>query len=333
MQSIQARYSTAVSFIVVFALLILILVHKLVAPALFGLLVYLLTTKLAAPIERKLSQGRARVVAVAAVASLVVLALWGAVTGSFHFVNATEIPAFLEKLSGTLNHVQNFLPQWAIELMPDSAESLKAAAARMLSKHAQALSGIGVSGLKVLVEMLICAVIGGMIAVTHYNINPEGPLSRELILRFRLLSSTFARILIAQTKISTLNTTMTAIYLLIILPALGIEVPYAKLLVALTFVVGLLPVIGNLISNTAIVLASVNVSLALAASSLIFLVLIHKLEYFANAYFMGGEVDSSPWEILLAMLAGEALFGVGGVVAAPIVYGYVRFELKRGKWI
>ena len=41
------------------------------------------------------------------------------------------------------------------------------------------------------------------------------------------------------------------IFLLGVLPLLGIHVPLAKTLVVVTFVVGLLPVIGNLISNTA----------------------------------------------------------------------------------
>ena len=34
------------------------------------------------------------------------------------------------------------------------------------------------------------------------------------------------------------------------------------------------------------------------------------------------------WELLLAMLAMEAAFGIGGVVAAPIYYAYVKRELS-----
>lgn len=329
----RTRVSTPVSFIVLFATVLLVLTHQLIAPALFGMLVFMLTSRLAAPIERKMSQGKARVLSVAAVASIVVLVLWGGVTAAFHFLDASEVPAFLKKLSATLAQIQTLLPPWAVEWMPESAESLKEAGAKLLRTHAQALSGIGVTGLRVLVEMLICAVIAGLVAVTHHNIRPEGPLSEALCQRFAILNATFAKILTAQTKISSLNTALTAVYLLGVLPFFGVHVPYAHLLVVLTFFVGLLPVIGNLVSNTAIVLASLNLSFGVAAASLAFLVLIHKLEYFTNAYLMGGEVESSPWELLIAMLAGEALFGISGVVAAPIIYGYVRYELKLGGWI
>lgn len=327
------RLATPISFVLLCALILLVLTHRLIAPALFGLLVFVLTSKLAAPIERKMSQGNARMLSVAAVASLVVLALWGGVTGLFHLLDTSEVPAFLRKLSATLTEIQRFLPPWALGVMPESAEGLKEAGAKLLRTHAQALSGIGVSGIRVLVEMLICAVIGGMIAVSHRTINPSGPLSAALYERFSILTATFAKIVTAQAKISSLNTVLTACYLLGLLPLFGVELPYAKLLVVLTFFAGLLPVIGNLVSNTAIVLASLNVSFPVAASSLAYLVLIHKLEYFTNAVLMGSEVDSSPWELLLAMVAGEALFGISGVVAAPIIYGYVRRELKQGNWI
>jgi predicted PurR-regulated permease PerM len=69
--------------------------------------------------------------------------------------------------------------------------------------------------------------------------------------------------------------------------------------VAVTFIVGLLPVIGNLISNTIIVVVSLSVSPLLAVSSLVFLVVIHKLEYFVNARVMGSEIHARAWELLL----------------------------------
>ena len=35
------------------------------------------------------------------------------------------------------------------------------------------------------------------------------------------------------------------------------------------------------------------------------------------------------WELLTAMLAMEALFGVPGVIAAPVLYAYVKCELSE----
>jgi predicted PurR-regulated permease PerM len=55
---------------------------------------------------------------------------------------------------------------------------------------------------------------------------------------------------------------------------------------------------------------------------------IHKLEYFVNARIVGTEIRASAWEILVAMLVMEAAFGLPGVVAAPIYYGYLKNELS-----
>ena len=106
------------------------------------------------------------------------------------------------------------------------------------------------------------------------------------------------------------------------------HVPLAKTVLVITFLVGLLPVVGNLISNTIIVILSLSVSLPVAIASLIFLVVIHKFEYFLNAHMIGTQVR---WELLLAMLVMEAAFGIPGLIAAPIYYAYLKDELvSRG---
>src|SRR5205823_4129266 len=107
------------------------------------------------------------------------------------------------------------------------------------------------------------------------------------------------------------------------LPIAGVHVPLAKAMIAVTFFVGLLPIIGNLISNTIIVILSLSISLPVAMTSLVFLVIIHKLEYFLNAHIIGTQVHAHAWELLLAMLVLEAAFGLPGVIAAPIYYAYL----------
>ena len=101
------------------------------------------------------------------------------------------------------------------------------------------------------------------------------------------------------------------------------------LIIGLTFVVGLLPVVGNLVSNTVIVIVSLSHSVQAAGGSLLFLILIHKLEYFLNARIIGKRIESRAWELLAAMLVMEAAFGLGGLIAAPIYYAYLKDELAR----
>jgi hypothetical protein len=68
------------------------------------------------------------------------------------------------------------------------------------------------------------------------------------------------------------------LYLAVALPMFGVELPFMKTMIAVTFFAGLLPVLGNLISNTVIVVVSLSVSPLVAAASLAYLVIIHKLE-------------------------------------------------------
>jgi hypothetical protein len=71
-----------------------------------------------------------------------------------------------------------------------------------------------------------------------------------------------------------------------------VQLPLAKTLIALRFLTGLLPVIGNLISNTVITIVGLSLSISVAASALVFLVIIHKLEYFLNARIVGSRINA-----------------------------------------
>ena len=117
--------------------------------------------------------------------------------------------------------------------------------------------------------------------------------------------------------------------LLGLLPAFGVHLPLTKTLVAITFFVGLLPVIGNLISNTLIFIVGLSLSIYVAIAALVFLVVIHKVEYFLNARIVGTRIQARAWELLLAMLVLEVAFGMAGLIAAPVYYAYIKKELSE----
>jgi len=154
------------------------------------------------------------------------------------------------------------------------------------------------------------------------------PLAAALIGRIERFGDAFRRIVFAQVRISLINTFLTWLYLGVALPALGYELPYITTLVTITFLAGLLPVVGNLISNTVLVAVSLTHSFWLAISSLIFLIVIHKLEYFLNAHIIATRIRAGVWELLLAMLVMEATFGFRGLIAAPVCYAYLKDELS-----
>ena len=109
--------------------------------------------------------------------------------------------------------------------------------------------------------------------------------------------------------------------------------PLAPTLVGFTFFASLVPIIGNLLSNAAITIAALTVSVWLGIASLGFLVVIHKLEYFLNARIVGGRTNVPTYGMLAAMLVLESAFGVAGLVAAPIYAAWLTRELREGSWV
>jgi len=47
-----------------------------------------------------------------------------------------------------------------------------------------------------------------------------------------------------------------------------------------------------------------------------------------NARIIGVQIKARAWELLIAMLVMEAAFGLQGVLAAPIIYAYIKKELS-----
>jgi predicted PurR-regulated permease PerM len=152
-------------------------------------------------------------------------------------------------------------------------------------------------------------------------------LAAALQRRVAVVAGAFRNIVFSQIRISALNTTLTALYLAVVLPAFDVHLPLVKTLIAVTFVAGLLPVLGNLISNTVIFIVSLSVSPGVAVAALGYLIFIHKLEYFANARIIGGRINARAWELLVAMMTMEAIFGIPGLIAGPIYYAYLKDEL------
>jgi predicted PurR-regulated permease PerM len=143
----------------------------------------------------------------------------------------------------------------------------------------------------------------------------------EVSTRFRDFYRSFATVMGAQITISLINTLLTAIFLF------STRMPYAPLLIAVTFLCGLVPIAGNLVSNTVIVFVALTVSLKLAIFGLIFLVVIHKLEYFLNSKIIGDRIRNPVWLTLIALIIGERLMGIPGLILAPVVLNYLRVEM------
>ena len=310
------------------ALLLVLLLHLLP-----GLVVGLATYELVQLLVKflkivQIHQIRAKLAAVSLVALGVVTAIVGATVGLISFLQTDNIPALLSKLADSLHSWQEVLPTAVAEQLPASPEELRQIVIAWLPLHVGELRQAGAQAARVTAQILFGLAIGVLASLHEVKPHePPKPLARALSARVERLGEAFRRVVFAQVRIAFLNTALTALYLAVILPSVDVHLPLIKTMIGFTFLVGLLPVVGNLISNAAIVILSLSVSVAVAIASLVFLVVIHKLEYFLNAHLIGAQIHAHAWELLLAMLVMEAAFGLPGLVAAPIYYAYAKDEL------
>jgi predicted PurR-regulated permease PerM len=308
-----------------------VLALDLLSALLAGLLVFELVHMMTPMLQRRLPGRVPQMVAVALFSAIVIGLIAAATIGTIAFMrsDAGSLPALLHKLAEIVEGARAALPPWLVQSLPAGADELRESLTHWLREHAAAVRGAGAETARVFAHLLIGMVVGAMLALREaVAATPHPPLAYALTMQAEKLGDAFRRVVFAQVRISLLNTAFTALYLAVVLPLLGVQLPLTKTMIVITFIAGLLPVLGNLISNTVIVIVSLAYSIYVALASLLFLVVIHKLEYFLNAKIIGTRIRCRAWELLIAMMAMEAAFGVAGVIAAPIFYAYVKTELS-----
>jgi predicted PurR-regulated permease PerM len=214
-------------------------------------------------------------------------------------------------------------------------ESLKTVA---LDEAREGIAGIGryvraatfqfvllVAGLVVAASLFLDGKWGAETGSQPPRDNLYAAVSQELATRFKTFYQSFGKVIGAQIVISIINTGLTAVFLI------WHGYPFAVVLIALTFLCGLLPIVGNLISNTLIVGVGFTVSPRTALIALVFLVVIHKLEYFLNSKIIGDRIKSPMWLTLSGLVLGEKLMGIPGMILAPVVLHYIKVEASRNK--
>ncbi len=307
------------------------LLPALLAGLLMHQLVHAIAQRLISP---RLSSHLARVVAVLLVSALVLTALsFGglALIKLLHGSGQEGLGGLMKYMARVLADTKAALPAWADHWLPNDAEAMKDKAVEWLRAHAIEVGSAGGALGFGLVHVLIGLVIGAMIALHTESQEPHTrrPLARALFDEINAFSHAFRRIVTAQAWITTVNTTLTALYLLVALPLAGVHLPLVKTMVLVTFIMGFIPIVGNLVSNTVITIISLSHSFGVAVASLSFLVIVHKVEYFLNARIVGSHIRAKAWEILIAMLAMERIAGIPGVIVSPILYAYIKDGLKK----
>jgi predicted PurR-regulated permease PerM len=314
--------STRISYAIMATLLVLIgWLH-------LGMLV--LTTLFGYFALQKFSCGKSKLLGVA----LYLLVVAAVTYGLFYFSRQAYValPKIAEK---TIPAVVDYAESKNIELPFTDYASLKVMA---VEEFKDSVANVGryfraaafeivqlIIGLVVAVSMFLSAKWGTEYDPQTAHDSLYATVVRELNLRFRTFFDSFSRVIGAQIAISAINTALTAIFLI------WTGYHYMTVILVLTFLCGLLPIIGNIISNTLIVGVGFTISPQMALIALIFLVVIHKLEYFLNSKIIGDRIRNPMWLTLIGIVLGEKLMGVPGMILAPVVLHYLKVEASRNK--
>lgn len=251
----------------------------------------------------------------------------------FAFFLTQAVEAFPKIADQSIPQIYKYAQEQGITLPFEDAHSLRTVALEYVRTK---LGQVG-NFARIATKEFVFLVIGLVVAASLF-LNPTIDMDRgkhpipnnlysfaceEVAERFRSLYRSFTSVMGAQIVISTLNTGFTAIYLT------AIDLPYTPLVLVVTFLCGLLPIIGNLISNTVIVAVSFTVSPRLAVLSLAYLVILHKLEYFLNSKIIGDKIKNPVWLTLLGLILGERMMGIPGMILAPVLLNFIKVEASR----
>ncbi|MDQ6765060.1 MAG: AI-2E family transporter [Verrucomicrobiota bacterium] len=312
--------TTAISYAVFALLLIVVAALHLATPFIAALFCYLALTKLS-------FFGRKWI----AITLFVIMLIAG--FSLFVFFLKRALVVLPEIVETAIPVVVRYAEQHGIELPFTDLDSLRAVA---LDTVRSTLGDLG-NYVKVATKEFAFLVVGIVVAVGVF-LNPDfeprrgrGPSQLNLYSfyterirkRFTSFYRSFETVISAQLIISAINTVLTAIFVF----ATGIR--YASVLIILTFVCGLLPIVGNIISNAVIIGVAFTVSPKLAASALVFLLVVHKLEYFLNSRIIGGRIHHPMWLMLLALVIGERLMGIAGIILAPVILSFAKVEMQK----
>lgn len=281
--------------------------------------------------------GRIKLPPSVAVALVIIVPLlllgWAALQAKgFSMELVSQYKELLNHLAKTVLDIRAKLPADLAKHLPADTSIFQAGAASYLKSNAGALTGFASTGFHGLV-LAYAGLIVGALAALRPVMPSRGPLVIALQERTTNFGGAFKQIAVAQVWIAAFNTACTTGLLFLALPLFNVYMPYATLLVALTFLLGLIPLMGNLVVNALLTVVGVSVSPLVGLSCLIFLIVIHKFEYVVNAKVIGSKTKTAAWELLAVMFGFEAIFGMAGLVAGPLFYAYLKKELQEKRLV
>lgn len=309
-----------VSYYFMAGLLVLLIFLRLGTPLVAALFSYLALHRLTLP------RRGGKSIAI----GIFILLLLGAAYALGHFIHET-IHALPEIADKAIPSVIDTARSKGIELPFSDYDSLKDLAFDTVKSEVRYLGSFARFARGATADLLL--LLAGAVVAMGLFLNPRfdtGPVAApvnlyqqccaEISRRFALLYQSFVTVIGAQVLISAINTVLTTIFVLIM------HLPYGVVIIGVTFLCGLVPVVGNLVSNTIVVGVGFTVSPKMALAALVFLIVVHKLEYILNSKIVGWRIHNPLWLTLLGLVIGEKLLGIPGMILAPVILYYVKLE-------
>lgn len=249
-----------------------------------------------------------------------------------YFANraVTAIPEIAEK---AIPEIVQIAASYDIALPFNDVDSFNDTVVNLLEDQLAFVANFASVASKEFIYFLIGILIAVGLFITptlSFDLNETQPkntlylkLCSDISYRFKNMFFSFKQVMGAQIIISIINTLFTGIFLY----AEGL--PHFEFLTAMTFLCGLFPIIGNIISNMIIFCVAMTVSSTMALHALAFLVILHKFEYFLNSRIIGGKINNPMWLTLVSLLIGERLMGLPGLILAPILLNFIKIELSK----
>lgn len=332
----RETWIVAISYIMMFFYIMIIIPLGLFPGFFSGFLIYEIIISLSSYFERFIGICRARWLAVLIIIIAVstVIATGIMSCANFFTKNQNKVNISIE-INRIFSDLKKRLPDFFPTILPDTAAELKDHIFSWIEVNLILIRNMGHTVIHGCITLFIGLIIGIVISCSKCTNkrNRNTYFINQLLERTYNLSQAFHNIVFAQIKISSVNTLLTSVMIFLLFPLFDKSLPLGKTLIILTFFLGLLPIIGNLISNIIITISALSISFSMGITMLVYLVLIHKLEYFLNAEIIGSRINANPWELILSMIFLESIFGLEGLIAAPIFYAYLKIELRLKKLI
>ncbi|MFN0066433.1 MAG: AI-2E family transporter [Limisphaerales bacterium] len=279
---------------------------------------------------RSLSVGGSRIVGVL----LFLIVVTGAFSGMWFFAKQAYV-TFPRIAEETLPAIVSYAEERRLELPFTDWRSAKTAALNELQDKIANVGRYARDAVFIFVYLVIGLVVALSLFISQrlrLDADEGAPpdnlyaaTALQIIRRMQTFYRSFTIVMGAQILIAAINTVLTGAFLF----TMGF--PYAPLLTVFVFLCGLLPIVGNIISNVVITAVGFTISPQMAFFALLFLVAIHKLEYFLNSKIIGDRIKNPMWLTLIGLLVGEKLMGIPGMILAPVVLHYIKVEASRAR--